>query len=322
MLATALIAGCGASVKLPSAPPTTGPPAATDDRPLDAAELDAQRFREGFGLRSDPAWIRQVAVDPSADRTTFGVPLTHDEVAELNRRSMTAEELQQTVLAYALAQPEYAGAWIDHGRAGMFVVQFSGSILEHQLEIMSRVRPGAQIEVRQVRWSWAQLLEFSDRISGSEQWMESIPAYLVGYGPEMVLNRVEIEISSADPAAADKIKAHFGWTDDILIVESDGTGILLEANGTLEVHAVDPAGKPVPGLECVMVSDAKNATESRPLPMPTTDDEGVCSREVAPTGYTIQLETGHAPPTVVAVGRAVVKPRTLTVVTIIVTSRP
>jgi hypothetical protein len=261
--------------------------------------------------------VRTVAADPGADRTTFGVPLTVAEVAELWRRSWTAEGLKDAILPYALAQPDYGGAWIDHERGGLFVVQFSSSLLEHQAAILPLTRPGAAYEVRQVRWSQAELDVAKSRISGDSAWFETLPAYLLGVGLDIRANRVTIEVSSADPEVATRIWTHYGLGSDILTVTSDGTGVLLMDPGALAIRAVDRAGKPVVGLACVVSTDAKNVHEPRPLPMPTTDDDGLCEIEALPGEYTIELEDGGAGH-VVAVGVATVKTRTLTEVELLV----
>ena len=300
----------------PSVPPQ--PTATPDARPATDAELDAQRFRSDFGLRSDLEWVRAVAADPSSDRTTYGVPLAAAEVAELARRSIALEDIRGSVIDYASAQPDYAGAWIDQLRGGILVVQFAGSTLGHQAKILSMVRPGAPVEIRQVRWRLAEIQVWQDRIRFENDWFLLIPAYVYGYGPDIVANKLSIELSSADPDVAAKVQEHFGWTAEQVVVNSDGTGALLLKPGSLEITAVDGHGEPVPGLACVAIPDIAGAYDPRPLPMPTTDLDGVCVIEAAAGGYAIELEVGEGPPTVVATGRATISARTLTQVTIVV----
>ncbi len=312
VLAT-LAAGCQPS---PSTPPSvpTSEPTATAPSPTEIA--NARRFRQDFGLRADDAWLIAVATDPDADRLTYGVPLTASEVAELGRRTMALEALKPVVIGYASTQPDYAGSYVDNVRGGVLVVQFSGRLDLHRSAIFANVRPGARLEVRQVRWSVADLEQFSSRLVGGEAWFRTIPAYLAGYGPNIMANRVEVEISSADPSAPAKIKAHYGWTDEVVIVTSDGTGVLLLPKGTLRITALDAQGRPVAGLACVAISDLAGAQEPRPVPMPTTGRDGVCEFEVAATGYAIQLERGEAPPVIVGTGSAVVTKGTTSRVTI------
>jgi hypothetical protein len=239
-------------------------------------------------------------------------------VAELYRRTNVLEELKEPVITYAVSQPDYAGSWIDNDRGGILVVQFSGPLFAHQAAIFSKVRPDAPIEVRQVRWSTAELQALAVRVRAESAWFATIPAYVYAYGPNDVENKFWISLSSADPDVAATVRVHFGWREDMVTVDSDGTGALLLEPGTLEIHAVDASGRPVAGLACVAIPDIDGAYEPRPLPMPTTDADGNCSIQAAAGAYTIHLEHGAGPPTVVAVGRASIHARRLTATTIVV----
>ena len=318
-LAATIIGACGSSAATPASPsspvPTVGP--TIEDRSLTAAEEDAERFRQSFGLRSDLEWIRIVAADPTSNRIAFGVPLTGVEVAELYRRTNTLERFRDEVLTYADAQPDYAGSWIDHERGGLLVMQFSGSLLEHRLAILSMAGPGAPIEIRQVRWTLADFERIDAQIGADRDWFETLPAYLYANGQDISANRFFVRVSSAVPDVGQRILGHFGWTADLVVVESDGTGVLLQRPGSLEILALDADGRPIQGLACVVEADQPNVHESRPLPMPRTDEDGTCFIEALPGDYTIQLEVGEAPPTVVSNGtRATIKARKLTRVTI------
>ena len=73
----------------------TPPPQLTDEE-----WADARRFREAVGLRADDAWILAVAADPAADRSSFGIPLTPAEAADLLSRPLKApNEVVRTVKA-------------------------------------------------------------------------------------------------------------------------------------------------------------------------------------------------------------------------------
>lgn len=151
---------------------------------------------------------------------------------------------------------------------------------------------------------------------GEDAWFRSIPAYLKSYGVRISANRVIIDVSTLATDLAEVIERHFRWPKGVALVESDGTGALLLPMGALRIEAIDPQGKPVHGLACVAVPDIDGAYESRPMPMPTTDSRGICVLRLPATGYRIQLERGAGPPTVVAIGRAVVGAARTTEVTI------
>ena len=296
-----LVAGCGQPAV--STPGASTPPLPT----LGAAELEAAtRFRESVGLRADASWIQAVAADPASDRTTFGVPLTLDESAELDRRSRSMDEIEAVVGRYAPEQESWAGSFIDHARGGIYVVQFKGPLEAHLRALLGSLHPLAPLEVRSVRWSLDDLESLKYTVAAEEDWFATLPAVLTGVGPDVMLNRLAIQISSANPQAEELVLEHFGWDREIAVVESDGTGALLLPRGRLVVRAVDGDGNPVMGLACVAESDVAGAHESRPLAMPMTDAQGECSLDLPATGYDIALERGAAPPEVVATGRAVV----------------
>ena len=289
----------------------------SSEGPRPADNLDeARRFREAYGLRADETWLREVAADPGAElgRQRYGIPLTADEVRELDRRAAGIDSIRRIVVDYGLAHPdEYAGAFIDHQRDGVLVVQFAGASDVHERALNRLVRPDAPLEVRAVRWSLRELEAFASRLDGQDGWFRSIPAVLVGYGPAISDNRVSIDVSSVVPNIEAIVEAHFGWKD-VALVRSDGTGALLLESGRLRVLVVGRAGDPVEGLECAPVADLAGAYET-PTEGVRTDERGICELDLPATGYWIRLERGGGPPEVVAMGRAVVRAGEVTEVT-------
>jgi hypothetical protein len=268
---------------------------------------DAKIFREAFALRADEAWIIEVWRSPDADRLTFGVPLTQEEVDELTRRASSIDQISGVVGEYGRAHPaDWGGAFVDHAAGGVLVAQFKSNVAAHGAALMALVRPGAQLTVREVRWSLAELQALGSRFNLNDPWFRTLPAVLYGTGPNIMTNRLELEVSSADPRAADLILRHFNLGNDQVFVKLDGTGALLLPTGKLRVRAVDKDGRPVAGLACAAFPDAQGAYEPRPLPMPTTDKTGTCSMTLPATGYWVHLERGAGPPELVAIGRAVV----------------
>jgi hypothetical protein len=313
VLASLAAAACGTTISTPS--PTLPAQQPTEVAPslpeasLSAHDLaEAIRFRGDFGFRTDEAWIRAVAADPASaeGQAMFGVPLTPEEFAEIVRRSQTSDVIKAVVIPYGLANPDdWAGAWIDHQHAGRFVVQFSGQIEKHRAALYAKISPDANFEVRAVQFSTAELRELDATLMdpANEAWFGTIPARLLGYGPNEPTNRYHVEISSANPNAAALIEQHFGW-QGVVEVESDGTGALLLPVGTLRVRATNQQGLPVPGLTCVPVPDMPGSYEP-PIGGTATNREGVCELELPATGYWIRLERDGV---FVALGRAVVRP--------------
>lgn len=309
LISALTVVGCQAE---PSSPPTTQSPLATalgsvlgDLPPTDLEE--ARRFRTDFGLRSDDAWIRQVAADPTANRTAYGVPLTVGEIGELDRRNRTADQIRDWVIGYGEHHPdEWAGAFIDQHSGGALVAQFTGHLETHRLALFAHIWPKANLEVRQVRWPQSALEALRERVEGDEAWMAAVPADVRSLGIDIVGNRVVLEISSPIPTAAQLILEHFGGDAAPLSVASDGNGGLLIPPGILIVKVTDAAGAPRRGLACVAYPDAGGASNPRPDPVPTTDASGICRLSVRATGYWVVIEDPQQPQSALAFGRAVV----------------
>lgn len=322
LVVVVLIASCDRSRPSSSAPFSPSPGGSAAERtPLpsisQAAVAEAKAFREQFGLRSDDAWILAVLSDPTADREPYGVALTRDEIAELNQRLDDIEAIREAVVGYGQSHPDdWAGAYIDQQRGGILVAQFSRNVGTHRIALFSLVQPGAPLEVNGVRWSLKELNALAGRFDRQDPWFSTIPAVLYGSGPDVGTNRFDLEISTADPRAEGLVLEHFKLGTDILQVTIDGTGALLLERGTLRIRAVDKHGAGIPGIACAAYADVAGAYDSHPVPMPTTNDGGICLLQLPATGYWVRLEEGEGPPTVVGIGRAVVTPHSTTDLTI------
>ncbi|MEW5990504.1 MAG: hypothetical protein AB1736_04045 [Chloroflexota bacterium] len=313
-IALALSACSPTQSPAPTSPDLTTPVPTVSSEAIEAA----RQFRESFGLRADTAWILAVAARPDVDRDTFGVPLTIEELGELNQRARNAEAIKEIVTDYGSAHAgDWAGVFIDHQQGGALVVQFARSLEAHRATLLTRIWPGAEIEFRLVRNSLTQLDAISAVIRLDDPWLATIPAVATGVGPNVPANRVELQVSSANPSADTLIWEHYGLGPDQLLIVSDGNGALLLALGQLRVVAVDASRAPVSDLGCAAYPDADGAYEPHPVPMPTTDDTGTCLLTLPATGYWVRLEDGDSS-NIVAIGRAVVVADQISEVTVVV----
>jgi len=280
----------------------------------------SRRFRQDAGLRSDDLWIRQVAADPASAPGTlkYGVPLTPEEVRELESRNRSVQSIKEPVIDYGDSHPrDWAGAWIDQRNGGLLIAQFTERVNEHRAALADLVGPAAPLEVRAADFTLADLQEIASSVRGDDPWFATIPAVLYGWGTSVPVNRVKLEISSVNPNAASMIEDHFGWKG-VVEVESDGTGALLLPRGQLEIVTTNPAGLPVPGLRCIAVADMPGAWET-PMDIPHTDRRGFCALDLPATGYWIRLDQGEDQ-SIVGIGRAVVSANAKTRVAISVTA--
>ncbi|MHB8892416.1 MAG: carboxypeptidase-like regulatory domain-containing protein [Candidatus Limnocylindrales bacterium] len=298
-----------------SQPPPSGQPR----KNLTAGELAGSiQFRTDFGLRSDEAWIRDVAADPNADWTTYAVPLTSAELHELNKRALTSDAISAIVTPYGSSNPnDWAGDYIDNKNGGTFVVQFSAHLEEHRRALLREISPGVDVEFRLVRWSLRELQSEADRLRGTDAWFRSLPAVLTGYGVDVPDGTVLLKVSTSDPDVAGKILAHFNWPPDLVTVDSDGTGALLIDHGTLTLVIRD-RGRPVSGVQCIPISDL-TGQDGQQMPVAVTDKRGICVvRDLAASGYRIRVQRDIAGPgfEILGFGRAVVIPNKNNEVTI------
>ena len=311
--AFATVAACGLADLdhiAPAEPPATPVPTAAGPLALPSGLpeeefRDAERFRRGFGLRSDPAWIIALAGDPTADRVTFGVPVTFAERDELLARASNADEVEDVIAEYGASQPDYAGLYLDQLDRGTVVALFTGRLAEHAAAIGRLVGPGTNWEVRPVRWSRLELERHWSRVKGDTGWLEDIGATYDGGGIDTSENEVELRISSANPDAPRLIIEHFD-AEEWLRVKSDGVGPWRGGYGRLEITVVAADGTPVEDASCDPVPDVSSAYSSGDMGWGTSE-AGICSFPVGATGYTVHISVdGPTGPVEVGSGRVTV----------------
>jgi hypothetical protein len=116
--------------------------------------------------------------------------------------------------------------------------------------------------VRQVRWTEQQLRDLQDRIVADLDWMAAIPARGQSVEVDIEHNAVLIRISSAQPAATRMILEHYAVEPTMIVVESDGTGVVLLPSGTVRGRVVDASGKPVRGAAATVFSEPRSILAS------------------------------------------------------------
>jgi hypothetical protein len=249
-------------------------------------ELEAIAFRTDFGLPAELAFVRAVAANPDAT-LEFGVPLLPAEVAELVARGANSEAVQGIVLLEAEQHPEdYCGSYVDNQNGGALTSMWRANLAVHSAAILFKVGPAAHVAFVGCTYSETELNRVTDLLNDADRaWMAEIPALATGWGPNTSTNRIEMEISSAIPGAADVVRVHFeqlfGLPRGMLVVTSDGTGAALVPRGTINVFVTKPNGKPlgpndlyldwtskVAGLSCGEGAGYLAPRDDRPVQLP------------------------------------------------------
>lgn len=261
------------------------------------AELDrAMAFRRAAGLRSDRSWARFVATSPESRPgiAAFSVPLMPDELAQLQRRAATMDEIMPVVESYGTAHPEeWAGAYVDnaHGRA---VALFTDRVAEHEDVVRRMLRPHAPLDVLDATWTLRELEALQKEITSQIPWLREQDYYFLGAGVDLRANTVFLEVSSADPDAERTLIDHFDGSGKLMIV-SDGTGARFLPTGTLTGTVTDPDGQPIEGLLVELEGDVPG-TAGTDIGQGTGQGGRFRFTDIAAIGYEILLyaEDGDA----------------------------
>ena len=141
--------------------PKPASPAAADE----GAIAYAISQRKQFGLRSDEAWVRQVAADPRARMQLLDFLMLPEEEAEFEQRQAGYDEMIAAVQAYAETRPnDFGGVWIEQPRHTVGTAWTTTPEL-HRLAILASIGKAGPLEVRLVRYSEKQLRALQDRIA-------------------------------------------------------------------------------------------------------------------------------------------------------------
>lgn len=143
LLGTTLLLGAIALAQQPAASEPLPDAEAAGVAPEPAMEsVEEQRsFRGNSGLRSDEEYVRGLGSDPARraadDVETWGIPLTPDELADLDRR-VAIGAATPIIKEYAAAEmpPElFAGLWQDNLQGGRIVVALTRPAPDHEQAI-------------------------------------------------------------------------------------------------------------------------------------------------------------------------------------------
>ena len=212
------------------------------------------RQRQLFGLRSDLAWVQQVAADPRAQMEALDFPMLPEEEAEFGSRQRAYEAAVEVIQRYAASHvDQFGGVYTD--QPNHVVVTLWTDDPEGHLADLNKLGAVAKpIVARQVRWSERELRAVQDQVDWD--WFSEVDARGEGVGADIVRNVVEIDISSANPDAPRLIVEHYvgalGIPPEMLVVTSDGTGAALLPFGTVR-GVVTLADGSAPGYNNLMV---------------------------------------------------------------------
>lgn len=160
---------------------------AQDENP----EFDhAKAFRLSMGLEAGDAYVQKTLGDPDRyPSDAWGVPLTNAETNELYRRSRMVVDASDA-LADVRRMDGFAGVFMDHGRDGRLVFQFSNGVRAAEQAIAASVPNSVDFEVRKVEYSLEELDAVGQRLLSRADRLADMDMSLVGVRYDLEHNRI------------------------------------------------------------------------------------------------------------------------------------
>jgi hypothetical protein len=297
VLALLLAACSGVPAATPG--PSAAPSAAADpsaDASLDPAIASAISQRKQFGLRSDLAWVLAVAANPRARIGMLDFLMLPEEEAEFGQRQSDYDTVIAAVLAHAVGRENvFGGLYIDQASHTVVALWTTDPLL-HRIAILAQLGTSGPLATRQVKYSEKQLRDLQDRVSSDVDWMRGIRAQAMGVGADIMANATSLTISSANAAAPGIIRTHYGVPADMLKIDSDGTGIMLQPRGTIEgtVRTSDGKAPGENGLDLRWKPDIADGRDCGSGVGLGVTPAGTFTLPCAPGGWTIWLAAALA----------------------------
>lgn len=218
----------------------------------------------------------------------YGVPLTPDEVANLDAR-FTDDAVLRRLHQYGMLHPdEWAGAYTDLTRSMSFVVLVTAGAERHRQVLTTMLPATVRLDVRTVEWTKDDLEHFAYGLEQEHGWDQVLAARFLTSGVRTIENRVYLKYEGS-PDDAETIADWYGqpaW----LVVDWVGGLPWTGPRADLVIDVVDGAGRAVPNVECDPTPDDRSVhvvADTRYV----TDANGRCAaRQLPAVPYTVTLE--------------------------------
>ncbi len=203
-------------------------------------------FRERYGLRSDRAWVLQVAAAPASTNDT-GIPLLPTELDQVGNMVRRQNDLIASLVTYGESRPDANAGTIVDGRTVVLLVK--GDVAPHVTALATLMPGRTGYEVRSVRYSLAELTSLSAQVNAESAWFASVGIDLGSASPDIATNRVGVTFLAPSDAVDALILAHFGHPD-WLDPQREGPLPWHGPTGELVVRVVDRNGRPLENMIC------------------------------------------------------------------------
>jgi Trypsin len=197
------------------------PSAATEDEATDA---DAMRFRESFGLRADPDFVRAARLDKvNYSSDAYGIPLSGLEVEELFRRARI-QSAMGTSLDYARKQPGFGGAYLDQQNGGRPVFLFLALDPAVEANLAALLPEGADLQLALAKRTEDELAALRDQVVSDELGTTIGASQVVRVASDKRMNKVLIGVMGLNTETEKRLRDRYGTDvviDEARIADSD-----------------------------------------------------------------------------------------------------
>ena len=233
------MAGCGSTPQVSTSTTPSAPPVSRE-------QLSGWReFRAWWALRTDDAWMLEVAAMPRTSANEFKVPLTDAEMADIGGAVVALDGVVEALTRYGEAHPEtYAGVIVEGPLAILLV---SGPVQDARTELEALLPGTTDYEVRWTPHARRDFEAFADRVREDEDWftaegLELIEAHVGAEG-------VQIRFRGGAGNEVDAVARRYG-SEDWVEVRWEGPSDWEGRVGTIRVVVRDRLGQPVSTASC------------------------------------------------------------------------
>lgn len=199
---------------VPSSSTTLGTPPVAPAPSTSAEEADAARFRQEFGLNSDPAYIASLYASPSVDAMSqdYGTPLTQDELHDMRSRLVLQNAVDSLGAQAAAAYPDtYGGMWIDQQAGGIVHLAFTRNAAASVAALAQTVPQfAADLVPNTVAYTLNQLSATVAAISADVQSLSGQGINILGVHLDLLGNAVDAMVPSVTTSIVAALTGTYG----------------------------------------------------------------------------------------------------------------
>ncbi|MDR6227285.1 S1 family peptidase [Desmospora profundinema] len=184
-------------------------------------------FREAMGLETDVDAVREIVNEPANQQSIdeYGVALTDQEVAEIERRITIQEKHAPKVEAQAkktLGKQRFAGMYIDQQAGGVLKVGVVGNATPASLSkhVIDAVPASVDVEYFQADHSLSKLERTHQAVNQGMKSLDQEGVTVVSVETDVKENVVRVGVKDLDKQAESRLKDRFG-SSVLKVVEGD-----------------------------------------------------------------------------------------------------